>query len=32
MEKHLHIVAFNVPLPANYGGVIDVFYRLKALS
>lgn len=31
-EKHLHIVAFNVPLPANYGGVIDVFYRLKALS
>jgi hypothetical protein len=32
MEKHLHIVAFNVPLPANYGGVIDVFYRLKALA
>ncbi len=31
-EKHLHIVAFNVPLPSNYGGVIDVFYRLKALS
>ena len=32
MEKELHIVSFNVPLPANYGGVIDVFYRLKALS
>lgn len=31
-EKHLHIVTFNVPLPANYGGVIDVFYRLKALA
>ncbi|MEI8047066.1 MAG: glycosyltransferase family 1 protein [Bacteroidota bacterium] len=30
-EKHLHIVAFNVPFPANYGGVIDVFYKLKAL-
>ena len=28
----LHIVAFNVPLPADYGGVIDVFYKLKALS
>ncbi len=30
-EKHLHIVAFNIPYPANYGGVIDVFYKLKAL-
>jgi len=27
----LHIVTFNVPFPANYGGVIDVFYRIKAL-
>lgn len=27
----LHIVSFDVPLPANYGGVIDVFNRLKAL-
>ena len=32
MSKHLHIVSFDVPLPANYGGVIDVFYKLKALS
>lgn len=31
-EHHLHIIAFDVPYPANYGGVIDVFYRLKALS
>lgn len=31
MEKHLHIISFNVPYPADYGGVIDVFYRLKAL-
>lgn len=30
--KHLNIVAFNVPFPADYGGVIDVYYRLKALS
>ncbi len=31
MEKHLHIVSFDVPWPANYGGVIDVFYKIKAL-
>ena len=31
MEKHLHIIAFNVPYPADYGGVIDVFYKLPAL-
>jgi len=32
MDKELHIVSFNVPLPANYGGVIDVFSRIKALA
>ncbi len=31
-DYHLHIIAFDVPYPANYGGVIDVFYRVKALS
>ncbi len=30
--KHLHVVSFDVPYPANYGGVIDVFYKLKALA
>lgn len=30
-ERHLHVVSFNVPFPANYGGVIDVFYKLRAL-
>jgi len=30
--KHLHIVSFNIPYPANYGGVIDVFYKIKYLS
>ncbi len=30
-NKRLHILSFDVPFPANYGGVIDVFYRLKAL-
>ncbi len=32
MDKHLHIISFNVPYPANYGGVVDVFYKLIALS
>lgn len=31
-SKKLHIVSFNTPYPANYGGVIDVFYKLKALA
>ena len=29
--KEIHLVSFNVPYPANYGGVIDVFYKIKAL-
>lgn len=28
----LHIVAFNVPFPADYGGAIDVFYKIKTLA
>ena len=31
-EKHLHIVSFDIPWPANYGGVIDVFYKAKELA
>jgi len=31
-EHHLHIVSFDVPAPPNYGGVIDVFYKVKALA
>lgn len=30
-EKHIHIISFDVPYPANYGGVIDIFYKIKAL-
>lgn len=30
--NHLHIVSFDIPFPANYGGVIDVFYKVKYLS
>ncbi len=31
-EKHLHIISFNIPYPPNYGGIIDVFYKLKSLK
>lgn len=30
-EKKLHIVSFDIPFPPNYGGVIDVFYKIRAL-
>lgn len=30
-RKKLHIISFDIPFPANYGGVIDVFYKIKAL-
>lgn len=30
-DKHLHIISFDIPYPPNYGGVIDVFYKLKTL-
>ena len=30
-DRHIHIVSFDVPWPANYGGVIDVYYKVKAL-
>ncbi len=29
---HLHVVAFDIPVPVNYGGAIDIYYKLKALS
>ena len=28
---NLHLIAFDIPYPPNYGGVIDIFYKLKAL-
>ncbi len=32
MNKTLNIVSFDVPYPPNYGGAIDVFYKIKALN
>lgn len=31
-DVHLHIISFDIPYPANYGGVIDVFFKAKALA
>ena len=28
----LHIISFAIPDPPNYGGVIDVYYKIKALA
>lgn len=31
MDKHLHIISFNIPYPPNYGGVIDVYHKIRVL-
>ncbi|MFH0757121.1 MAG: glycosyltransferase, partial [Bacteroidota bacterium] len=31
MKQTLHIISFDIPYPPNYGGVIDVYYKLRAL-
>ncbi|NNC95486.1 MAG: glycosyltransferase family 1 protein [Chitinophagales bacterium] len=31
-DKHLHIISFNIPYPPDYGGIIDVYYKMKALK
>ena len=31
-NKILHIVAFDIPYPPDYGGAIDVFYKIKSLA
>src|ERR1700712_4894134 len=30
-ERHLHIITHDVPWPADYGGVMDLFYKIKSL-
>lgn len=32
MGDQLHIVSFDNPFPPDYGGVIDVYFKIKALS
>jgi CO dehydrogenase/acetyl-CoA synthase epsilon subunit len=32
LETALQLVAFNIPYPPDYGGVIDIFYKVRSLS
>ena len=32
MNKSIHIISFSIPYPANYGGAIDVYYKIKTLA
>ncbi len=31
VENHINIISFDVPYPPDYGGIIDVYYKIKAL-
>ncbi len=31
MSKRIQIVSFDIPYPPNYGGIVDVFYKIKSL-
>jgi glycosyltransferase involved in cell wall biosynthesis len=31
-NKTLHIISLTIPYPSNYGGVIDIWHKLKALQ
>jgi len=31
MDRQLHIVCLDIPCPADYGGAIDMFYKIGAL-
>ncbi len=28
INKKIHLVSFNIPYPPNYGGIIDIYYKL----
>lgn len=32
MITHLHIISFDIPYPANYGGAIDVYHKIRCLN
>ena len=31
-RQRIHVVSLQVPFPPDYGGVIDIYYKLKALK
>jgi hypothetical protein len=30
-DRHIHIISFNIPYPPDYGGVIDVYHKIRWL-
>ncbi len=30
-DSYIHVIAFDIPSPPDYGGVIDVYYKIKYL-
>lgn len=30
-NKHLHIITHEIPWPVDHGGIVDLFYKIKAL-
>lgn len=32
MNLTIHIISFDIPFPANYGGAIDVFHKIRCLN
>ncbi len=32
MSQEIHLISFDVPFPPNYGGVVDVYYKIKAFK
>jgi len=32
VKQAIQLIAFNIPYPPDYGGVIDIYYKIKALS
>jgi len=30
-NRSLHLISFNIPYPPDYGGIIDVYYKVRAL-
>ena len=31
MKKSIHLVSFDIPYPPNYGGIIDIYFKIKEL-
>lgn len=32
VKRAIQLVAFNIPYPPDYGGIIDIYYKIKALA